>query len=321
MSDTADSLVDRYLRHVQVEKRLSARTHTLYATHLQALQRQVTDAGLTLETVRDAHVRRWAAQLRSQGRHPRGIALVLSCWRGFYTWLGRQGGIDQNPVQGVRAPKSPRPLPKALAVEEALRLAEHHPADATSTGADPRDEALLARDHCMVELLYGSGLRISELLGLDVQASPHARGWVDADAGEVHVLGKGGKRRSVPVGGPALQAVQAWLEWRAVWPGPLTEPSALFIGRQGARLTPQVARQRLRQWSAQAGLTHPVHPHMLRHSFASHVLQSSGDLRAVQELLGHASITTTQMYTRLDFQHLASVYEASHPRAHQKPRE
>jgi integrase/recombinase XerC len=220
-------------------------------------------------------------------------------------WLGRQGLIGHNPVQDVRAPKAGKPLPKALGVDEAVQLASHveeadHP-------------ALEARDACITELLYGCGLRIGELVGLDVAASSEARGWIDAHAGEAHVLGKGSKRRSVPVGRAALAALARWLEHRGAWAG---ADAALFIGARSQRLTPQHIRVRLRRRSRLAGLATPVHPHMLRHSFASHVLQSSGDLRAVQELLGHASISTTQVYTRLDFQHLAKVYDAAHPRAH-----
>ncbi|MGQ9725053.1 MAG: tyrosine-type recombinase/integrase, partial [Tepidimonas sp.] len=178
----------------------------------------------------------------------------------------------------------------------------------------PQAQAELWRDRAMVELLYGSGLRLGELLGLDVHPGPNARGWIDAEAGEAHVLGKGGKRRIVPVGGPALAALADWRQARAVLVRRADEP-ALFIGARGQRLTPQVARRRLAAWATAAGLAVHVHPHMLRHSFASHVLQSSGDLRGVQELLGHASIASTQVYTRLDFQHLSRVYEATHPRA------
>jgi integrase/recombinase XerC len=171
-----------------------------------------------------------------------------------------------------------------------------------------------ARDAAMVELLYGSGLRIGELTGLDARESAASKGWVDVQAGDAHVLGKGSKRRTVPVGAKALEALAHWLIVRAQMLGSTVQP-ALFIGRNATRLTPQSIWLRLRQRSLQAGLATPVHPHMLRHSFASHLLQSSSDLRAVQELLGHASITTTQVYTRLDFQHLAKAYDAAHPRA------
>jgi integrase/recombinase XerC len=180
--------------------------------------------------------------------------------------------------------------------------------------SDSNDPWLEARDAAIVELLYGGGLRVAELTGLDAVAGPVARGWVDLQAGEAHVLGKGAKRRTVPVGAKAVAALRHWLILRDPT-GEHGAQAALFIGRNGTRLTSQSIWQRLRQRSLQAGLATPVHPHMLRHSFASHLLQSSSDLRAVQELLGHASITTTQVYTRLDFQHLAKAYDAAHPRA------
>ncbi|OOG44759.1 tyrosine recombinase XerC [Polaromonas sp. A23] len=301
----ADPLVERYLEHVRVEKRLAQRTVELYALDLQKLEANCRQAGVTLVQVQNIHMRRWVAQMHSGGRSGRGIALILSGWRGFYTWLGREGLVTSNPVQDLRAPKVAKPLPKALSVDEAVQLAAYQ-------GDGEAEPALEARDRCITELLYGCGLRIGELTGLDAQASSQARGWIDLQAGEAHVLGKGSKRRSVPVGGKALEALRDWLVVRSAW---AKEDAALFINQRGTRLTPQHIRVRLKQRSLQAGLATPVHPHMLRHSFASHVLQSSGDLRAVQELLGHANITTTQVYTRLDFQHLAKVYDAAHPRA------
>ena len=311
-------LVERYLEHVRVEKRLAQRTALLYAADLQKLQAQAHAAGVALTAVQTTHLRRWVAQMHSAGRSGRGIALILSGWRGFYTWLGREGLVSGNPAQDVRAPRAAKPLPKALSVDEAVQLASYQ---APETGGDPHLEA---RDRCITELLYGCGLRIAELVGLDVQASARASGWVDLDAAEAHVLGKGGKRRSVPVGRAALVSLQRWLALRPDWAheglAGLAGGEALFINQRGTRLTPQHIRVRLKQRSQRAGLATPVHPHMLRHSFASHVLQSSGDLRAVQELLGHANITTTQVYTRLDFQHLAKVYDAAHPRAHASPR-
>ena len=303
------SLIERYLAHVRVEKRLARRTVELYALDLAKLHQFAQQAAVSLPQVQNIHVRRWIAQMHGGGRSGRGIALILSGWRGFYAWLGREGRVASNPVQDVRAPKVAKPLPKALSVDDAVQLAAH------------RDEAddpwLQARDAAMTELLYSSGLRVSELTGLDVQASSAARGWIDLQAGEAHVLGKGSKRRSVPVGSAAMAALQAWLAVRAQ-AGVPADQSALFIGRHGTRLTPQSVWQRLKRRSLQAGLATPVHPHMLRHSFASHVLQSSSDLRAVQELLGHANISTTQVYTRLDFQHLAQAYDAAHPRARAK---
>ncbi|MBA3057826.1 MAG: tyrosine recombinase XerC [Gammaproteobacteria bacterium] len=309
-------LIERYLEHVRVEKRLAQRTVELYALDLQKLSQHAAQAGVELLQVQNSHIRRWVAQMNSGGRSGRGIALILSGWRGFYVWLGREGLVSSNPVQGVRAPKAGKPLPKALSVDDAVQLASF----ANSSG----DPWLEARDAAIVELLYGAGLRVGELTGLDAVASGNARGWIDLQDGEAHVLGKGSKRRSVPVGAKAVLALRHWLALRdqalKVTESGQADPdgglqAALFIGRNGTRLSAQSIWQRLRQRSQQAGLSTPVHPHMLRHSFASHLLQSSSDLRAVQELLGHVSITTTQVYTRLDFQHLAKAYDAAHPRA------
>ena len=306
-------LVARYLDHVRYEKRLAERTVTLYTLDLEKLADYAAQANVALEAVQSTHIRRWVAQMHSGGRSGRGIALILSGWRGFYVWLGRQGLVSSNPVQDVRAPKAPKPLPKALSVDDAVQLAEYHAAP------DTTDPWLECRDSALVELLYGCGLRVGEVVGLDVQAGGQAKGWIDFEGGEAHVLGKGSKRRSVPVGGKALEALQAWLGVRSQGLTPATEDQmAMFIGRNGTRLTAQAMWQRLRQRSLKAGLSTPVHPHMLRHSFASHVLQSSQDLRGVQELLGHANITTTQVYTRLDFQHLAQAYDSAHPRARKK---
>jgi integrase/recombinase XerC len=306
------ALVERYLEHVRVQKRLAQRTVELYTLDLQKLNEFAVKSKVDLLAVQNTHIRHWVVQMHSGGRSGRGIALILSGWRGFYTWLGREGLLDANPVLDVRAPKAPKPLPKALSVDDAVALASFHD--------ETQDPWLQARDAAIVELLYGSGLRVGELVGLDAAAGPKARGWIDLDAGEAHVLGKGSKRRSVPVGAKAIEALSAWLAVRDQVPSSAVEEdqAALFKGKNGTRLTARSVWARLRSRSLQAGLPTPVHPHMLRHSFASHVLQSSGDLRAVQELLGHANITTTQVYTRLDFQHLAQVYDAAHPRAKTK---
>jgi len=311
MKDSQE-LVKRYLSHVRFEKRLSDRTVALYSEDLNKLSLWAEQAGLANLTLVDTpHLRRWMAQMNANGRSPRGIALILSGWRGFFNWLGKEGLIHANPLSGLRAPKAAKPLPKALNVDDAVQLAQHRPIDT--------DPWLQARDSAMVELLYSSGLRVGELIGLDVQASPHAKGWIDLSAGEAHVLGKGSKRRSVPVGRQALLAVQAWLTVRkSGLPSNAVDQSAVFVGQRGTRLSAQAVWQRLRLRGLQAGIATPVHPHMLRHSFASHVLQSSGDLRGVQELLGHANISTTQVYTRLDYQHLAKTYDAAHPRARKK---
>lgn len=302
-----DADIQRHLLHLQVERRLAPRTLALYAEALQRLQSFAAEQRVPLREVQMHHVRRWAAVLHGKGLAPRSIALVLSAWRGLYRWLGNDGLVALNPAAGVRAPKAPQPLPKALSVDHAMALADADSPD----GADP---ALEARDQCIVELLYGCGLRVGELVGLDLRAGDG--GWIDAADASAHVLGKGSKRRSVPVGAAALIALRAWLERRAELAR--DDEPALLVGTRGARITAGQVRARLKRRAQLAGLPTHVHPHMLRHSFATHVLQSSGDLRAVQELLGHANITTTQVYTKLDFGHLSKVYDAAHPRAKRK---
>jgi len=298
-----------FVQHLRVERRLADRTLAMYTEALLRLQACALASGVELPAAQPHHLRGWVAQLRTRGLAPRSIAIALAAWRGLYRWWGRQGRVQANPVDGLRPPKAPKPLPKALSVEQAVALA----ADRSDAQGNP---ALAARDHAITELLYSSGLRIGELLGLDVAASGTARGWVDIADATAHVLGKGSKRRSVPVGSAALAALQAWLAQRPLLTD-VGEP-ALFVSQRGSRLTPNQLRNRLQAQAQRSGLPTRVHPHMLRHSFASHVLQSSGDLRAVQELLGHASISTTQVYTKLDFQHLAKVYDAAHPRARRK---
>jgi integrase/recombinase XerC len=309
--DAADALapeLQRYIEHLRVERRLAVRSVAMVHDALLRLQAAAAAANVPLREVQTMHVRRWAARLRERPLAPRSIAIHLSAWRGLYRWWGRNGEVSVNPVEGVRAPKAPKPLPKALSVEQAVSLAAFEPVSG--------DLVLRARDHCMVELLYGSGLRVAELVGLDQRAGAGAAGWVDAADASATVLGKGSKRRSVPVGPAALAALRAWLAVRGQIAA--AEEPALFVSKRGTRLTASQVRSRLKGLALQAGLPTHVHPHMLRHSFASHLLQSSGDLRAVQELLGHANISTTQVYTRLDFQHLAKVYDAAHPRAKRK---
>ena len=237
---------------------------------------------------------------------------MLSAWRSFYRWLGQRQEVTVNPVVGVRAPRRARRLPKALPVDQAVRLVSQA----------PEDGALALRDKAMVELLYSSGLRLAELVSLDWRAFGAEGGqaasvsWIDLPQREVVVTGKGGKQRQVPLGAAAAQALQAWLAVRSTLAR--LEPRALFVSARGTRLAPRSVQQRLEQLARRLGLGVHVHPHVLRHSMASHVLQSSGDLRAVQELLGHANISTTQIYTQLDWQHLAKVYDAAHPRARRK---
>lgn len=307
-----------YLAHVRVAKRLAVRTCELYTADLARLARMAVDVGVPPMQLQTAHLRRFLAQMHGAGRSPRGVGLILSGWRGYFGWLARNGLRADDPSLGLKAPKAPKPLPKALGVDEALALASWRNTD---TNADPVQEA---RDVALVELLYGAGLRVGEMVGLDARASDAAwaagRGWVDLDAQEAHVHGKGGKRRTVPIGRAAAQALAAWLLQRGQWINPDTgDALALFVSTRGQRISSAGIWRMLRLRSAAAGLSQPVHPHMLRHSFASHLLQSSGDLRAVQELLGHAHISTTQVYTRLDFQHLARVYDQAHPRARKRP--
>ena len=244
---------------------------------------------------------RFVATLHGRGLSGRSLARMLSAWRAFYRWLAendRQFGED--PTSGIKAPKSPRRLPSALSPDEAAQLV-----------AIEDDDRLSLRDRAMFELAYSSGLRLSEIAQLDVAGC-------DLTSGEVRVLGKGSKERVVPVGAKARDAITQWLAARSVFVS--SDALAMFVGRHGARLSTRAIQQRLAAWSVRQGLARHVHPHMLRHSFASHVLQSSGDLRAVQEMLGHASIASTQVYTHLDFQALAKVYDAAHPRAKRKKR-
>lgn len=303
-------LIANYLQHVRVGKRLASKTVDLYAHELARLQSLCDAQSLALTDVQNLHIRRWIASSHSSGKGSRTLALQLSSWRGFYKWLINNSEITHNPCLDLKPPKAAKPLPKALGVDAAMAMAQYQPPDVTP---------LSLRDTLIVELLYGCGLRVSELVGLDVTASNEAmrdgRGWIDEQAGEVHVFGKGSKRRMVPLGSKAQDALQAYKPYRIELGEANLLEAALLLGAKGKRLTRAAVWGLLRSRSLAAGLTSPVHPHMLRHSFASHVLQSSGDLRAVQELLGHSSIASTQVYTRLDFQHLAQIYDKSHPRA------
>jgi len=303
--------VARYLGELATGRQLSPHTVDAYRrdlAELAALAGHDDWARLT-----HVDIRRYAARLHAGGQSARTIARKLSGWRGFYAWLSNQTPLAANPVDGVHAPKRPRSLPKALAVDDAVQLM-----DANTRGhAEPFELC----NRAMFELLYSSGLRVSELSGLDVAwqdacaGQQASLGWLDLQAGEVVVTGKGNKMRRVPVGGPARAALAAWL---AVRPAARDGSAALFLSARDTRVSPRVVQNRLKEHALRAGTPVHVHPHVLRHSFASHLLQSSGDLRAVQELLGHASITSTQIYTALDFQHLSKVYDAAHPRAKAK---
>jgi integrase/recombinase XerC len=293
------TLAREYLEALRSQRRLSPATLRNYAHAIQTLLLLLEESDL--QSLDAAQARRFVGALHSQGLSPRTLALTLSAWRGWYRWLVRQHGFKANPLVGLRAPKAKRGLPKALSVEAAQRLLESEEGSAAD----------LARDRAMFELLYSSGLRLAELVALDIDD-----GRLDLRQAEVTVTGKGAKTRTVPVGSRARDALKDWIDKR----GGIAAPGekALFVGARGRRISPAVVGARLAAWARRRGLAERVHPHMLRHSFASHVLQSSQDLRAVQEMLGHASISTTQVYTHLDFQALAKVYDAAHPRAKKK---
>ena len=307
----ADDWTGRYLAELKTQRQLSDHTIAAYRRDLAELARLTGQADWAALTHFD--IRRVTAKLHAEGQSAASIARKLSGWRGFFDWLSRQRPLAANPADGVRAPRRPKRLPKALAVDDAVQLMEK----ATSGHPEPAELC----DRAMFELLYSSGLRVSELAGLDVHhvpardGQPASLGWLELEAQEVVVTGKGNKMRRVPVGGPACAALEAWL---AVRPPARDGTVALFLSARDTRISPRVVQYRLKAHAHKAGMPVHVHPHVLRHSFASHVLQSSGDLRAVQELLGHASITSTQIYTSLDFQHLAAVYDRAHPRAKRK---
>lgn len=288
------ALLAAYTRHLATRP---ARTREAYLRDVAMLKELAGEAPLA--TLPPAALRRFLAALHARGLSGRSIGRILSGWRAFYRFaLECEPAVKDNPCAGLKAPKSPRRLPEALSPDEASRLV-------TIEGGD----ALALRDRALFELAYSSGLRLSELAGLDVPA-------LDLPAGEVRVWGKGAKERIVPVGRAACDALHAWLAARAGLPS--VDGDALFVSRSGRRVSVRTIESRLATWALRRGMARHVHPHMLRHSFASHVLQSSGDLRAVQEMLGHASIASTQVYTHLDFQYLAKAYDAAHPRARAK---
>jgi integrase/recombinase XerC len=311
-----------YLDSLRTQRQLSP--HTLSNYQRDLLQLVTFAAERELAAISQFDIRRFAAKLHAQGLNPRSIARQLSAWRGFYRWLSEQTTLASNPVDGVKAPRRAKTLPKALSADDAIRLvAQTLP---VSGGAPQQAQQLCNR--AMFELLYSSGLRVSELVGLDLHHAHEggytSLGWIDSESHEVTVTGKGSKMRSVPVGQPALDAIAAWLAVRpqlangAADAGDPGDHYALFLGSRGKRISPRQVQLRIKAQAQALGIPANVHPHVLRHSFASHLLQSSGDLRAVQEMLGHASITSTQVYTSLDFQRLAQVYDAAHPRAKKK---
>ena len=325
--------IDAWLRHLETERQLSPHTLSAYRRDLESLAEYAGRHSIPLVEMDSHAVRRFAAEShrrgssRRRGLSPRSVARRLSAVRSFFAWLLRSRVIGSNPAADVQAPRPARRLPSTLDADQMASLLGPGGGDSPQggrvrdgggqggnlvgghasggAGAEERDP-LLVRDRAILELFYSSGLRLAELVGLDR---------VDLDIADrtVRVMGKGGKPRVLPVGRPALEALQAWLPVRDGLAAP--GETAIFISKRGTRLARRTVQQRVKLWARRRGAPVGVHPHMLRHSFASHMLESSGDLRAVQELLGHASISTTQVYTHLDFQHLAQIYDKAHPRA------
>ena len=291
-----------YLEFLNFERGLSPLTRENYARDITQLIKLADST--TLNSLQNIHIRRYIASLHSKGLGGKSLARMLSSWRGFFEFLVNRKGFTANPVIGLRAPKSPKTLPQALSIEQAVKLVDISD-----------DDDLAVRDHAILELFYSSGLRLSEVVNLNIDA-------LDFTEGTVVVTGKGNKTRIVPMGKFAIEAMQKWLQVRVKYA--INDATSngtgkpVFIGLQGRRVGARNLQLRLKEWSIKQGINSSVHPHMLRHSFASHVLQSSGDLRAVQEMLGHANISTTQVYTHLDFQHLSKTYDAAHPRAKKK---
>ncbi|MBU9845288.1 tyrosine recombinase XerC [Rahnella ecdela] len=298
MSHTESPLypaVEAFLRYLHVERQLSPLTTTNYSRQLEALIAISGEIGISHWQQLDApKVRMLLARSKRAGLGPSSLALRMSSLRSFLDWLVRQGVLSANPAKGISTPRSPKHLPKNLDVDEVNKLLE----------IDLNDP-LSVRDRAMLEVMYGGGLRLSELVGIDCKH-------IDMASGEVRVLGKGSKERKVPIGRTAVTWLKHWLERRADFN---PQDDAMFLSSKGSRISARNVQKRFAEWGVKQGVNSHIHPHKLRHSFATHVLESSGDLRAVQELLGHANLSTTQIYTHLDFQHLATVYDAAHPRA------
>jgi len=292
------SLLQRYLRHLRDERRLSPHTLSAYERDLRSLLAYLERENLTAQMVDSFAIRRFAAECHRKGASPRSLARRLSAVRRFFGFLVREGIVASNPAVHVQAPKPSRRLPATLDTDQVARLL-----------ALDGDDGLTVRDRAILELLYSSGLRLAELVGLDLLD-------LDLDDRSVRVTGKGNKTRVLPVGRRAVEALRIWLARR----GEIAraDEQAVFVSQRGTRVAPRTVQQRLKVWVKRQGTSISVHPHMLRHSFATHLLESSRNLRAVQELLGHASISTTQVYTHLDFQHLAQIYDQSHPRARRR---
>lgn len=308
--------VQQWLAYLSAEKRYS--NHTLSAYMRDMNQLSTLYPNINLANITNPQIRSAVARLHSQNYSPRSLSRLLSTWRSFYKWFCIRERLAVNPTVDVKTPKVPRSLPKALSTDQTkvlldtgLNLTNHSP--------------ITARDQAIFELFYSSGLRLSELVNVDIQfhrvGKYESQGWLNLPEREITVIGKGKKTRLLPLGEKAIQAIKFWLSKRHLLVKPNTPPEdeyALFLGERGGRISPRVIQLQLKKLGIKSNIPANIHPHVLRHSFASHILQSSQDLRAVQELLGHANIATTQIYTKLDFQHLAQVYDQTHPRAKKK---
>ncbi len=294
MTSDNSLLLEDYFRHLTVERRLSSHTLKAYSRDLKNFFRVYPT--LPVDEITSADIKHHIARLNQRGLSPRSIKRALSCLRSFFVYLVRKDLLANNPATGVRAPRIAKKLPRALDTDQAAQLL----VGSVTTPIEKRDRALL-------ELFYGSGIRLAELVGLDIQD-------LDLANGNARVLGKGRKTRIVPLGSHTVTALQAWLSTRS----DQQPEDPVFVGRGNQRISPRTVQLRVKRAGMKALGVDSIHPHLLRHSFASHLLESSGDLRAVQELLGHSDISTTQIYTHLDFQHLAKVYDVSHPRAREK---
>lgn len=290
--------LDAYIQHLTFERGLSQLTCQNYTRDILLLESLAESTDL--KTITPAQVRRFIGKMHARDLSSKSIARALSAWRGFYDYLIQHHGYTQNPAHGLRAPKAAKTLPQALSVDQAVNFVDIQ-----------GDGILDLRDRAILELFYSSGLRLAELVNLDIDR-------LDFTDGTVEVIGKGRKTRIVPLGSHAADAMQKWLQARTLISTDEANKLAVFITKQGKRVTPRAVQYRVKAWAIKQGVSANLHPHMLRHSFASHVLQSSQDLRAVQEMLGHANISTTQVYTHLDFQHLSKIYDSAHPRAKKK---
>jgi len=291
-------LIEEYKKFIAFEKRLSSSSVKSYLRDINELLKLMGNKKLNSYSIED--IRKNIAVLHSKGLSGKSLSRMISSWRGLFNFLIHKYQFNQNPTLGIKAPKSKKLLPQTLSVDQTVKL------------IDIKDDSFLGlRDHAILELFYSSGLRLSELVDININN-------INFDDGTITVTGKGNKERIIPVGTFAFKAIKKWLKSRKTIKNLTPKNQVLFLSKSGQKLTPRAIQYRLKFWAIKQGIPENIHPHLLRHSFASHLLQSSQDLRAVQELLGHANISTTQIYTHLDFQHLSKIYDKAHPRAKKK---